>query len=70
MSFLHSSRCSNPDHPLSRLLGELQLEVLTLLQPIQSAREKAGDLPRLYISRKEVEPKSEWAEQHTAIIYV
>ena len=59
---------SNPDHPLSRLLGELQMEIFTLLKPVQSAREKAGDFPQLYISCKEAEPESEWVGQHAEII--
>ena len=37
------------------------MEVFTLLKSIQSAREKVGDFPKLYISRKEDgEGKSEF----------
>ena len=37
------------DHPLSRLLGEYQYTVVMTLQPVVSAVEKAGGLPRVDI---------------------
>ena len=41
--------CSFTDHPLNRLLGECQYNVYMMLQPVGSAIEKAGGLPRLDI---------------------
>ena len=41
--------CSFTDHPLNRLLGECQYNVYMMLQPVGSAIEKAGGLPRLEI---------------------
>lgn len=43
---------SNQDHPLSRLLGEYQMEVFSLLKPVHSAVERAGGLPCLDIRLK------------------
>ncbi len=37
------------DHPLSRLLGEYQYTIVMTLQPVVSAVEKAGGLPRVDI---------------------
>ena len=63
--YIHIPPPSNPDHPLSRLLGEFQLEVFTLLKPVHVAVEKAGGLPRLNISlqegAEEGERDGEWA---------
>ena len=49
--FLSLSPClsSFTDHPLNRLLGECQYNVYMMLQPVGSAIEKAGGLPRLHI---------------------
>ena len=37
------------DHPLCRLLGECQYNIYMMLQPVGTAIEKAGGLPRLEI---------------------
>ena len=37
------------DHPLTKLLGEYQYSIYMMLQPVGSAVEKAGGLPRLEI---------------------
>ncbi len=37
------------EHPLARLLAEGQFQVYTVLQPLVTAIEKAGGLPKLEI---------------------
>ena len=54
---------SNQDHPLSRLLGEHQMEVFSLLKPIHSAVERAGGLVRLDIALKNEGGQGEWGRE-------
>ena len=51
---------NNQDHPLSRLLGEHQMEVFSLLKPIHSAVERVGGLVRLDIVLKNEGGQGEW----------
>ena len=52
MAYAHDpTHLSNQDHPLAKLFGERQFQVVQVLSSVASSVQKAGGLPRLEISK-------------------